>query len=34
MNREKTIRFINRCLERTSDTKLRLIAMVAYHIMK
>lgn len=34
INREKVIKFVNRCLEKADDPKLRVIAMVCYHITK
>lgn len=32
MNRNKAIRFVNRCMEKAADVQLRVIVMVAYHI--
>lgn len=34
MDREKVKRFVCRCIEKASDSQLRVIALVSYHITK
>lgn len=34
MDREKMKQFVKRCLDKASDSQLRAIAMVSYHITK
>lgn len=34
VDRDKIIRFVNRCMDKAKDTQLRVIALVAYHITK
>jgi hypothetical protein len=34
VDREKLKQFVKRCLDKASDSQLRVIAMVSYHITK
>lgn len=34
MDREKIKQFVKRCMDKASDSQLRVIALVSYHITK
>ena len=34
VNREKVKQFVRRCMDKASDSQLRVIALVAYHVVK
>lgn len=34
VDREKMIRFVNKCMEKATNTQLRLLSMVAYHVTR